>query len=46
MYYLALLLAISACGQKGGLYIPQEQPAAPPEPSQSQPQATPPGAQE
>jgi len=30
MYYLALLLAISACGQKGGLYIPQEQPPARP----------------
>ncbi len=32
---LILILGIAACGQKGGLYIPQEESVQPPTPEQT-----------
>ena len=37
LFFLTLLLLATACGQKGGLYIPQEPPAARPAPAASAP---------
>ena len=33
-YLILFILALSACGQKGGLYIPQESP--PPKPAEQE----------